>query len=54
MYTVNEGDGSVEICFVIFEPSDTSLLDVNAFAEFGSQTNNGTACKPYSQPLPSV
>ena len=42
-YNVNEGDGVVEICAAIMEPSDLLLLPNSYLANFSLSLANGTA-----------
>lgn len=42
-YTVGEGDGFVEICVIIQEPEDPSLLNADYEARVTASTFNGSA-----------
>ena len=42
-YLVSEGEGSVEICAAIMEPSDLNLLPDSYLADFSLSLANGTA-----------
>ena len=42
-YSVNEGDGVVEVCAAIMDPSDLTLLPDSYLANFSLSLVNGTA-----------
>ena len=47
MYSVNEGDGYVEVCVAITNPDDPSTLEASFQADIELSVDSGTAIGEY-------